>query len=189
MQIFKSTRNTRSIIKDSFKYIRSDVPTEVSESEKDWMLNNNVKVVIDLRTDAERERKHCPLMDDDRFLYYSLAVRGGDIVPKSTNNVSNSYISMVDEQFDSMIEFLLETNYNVLYFCNAGKDRTGVVSAVLLHKLGYSKEYIVNDYLESRTNLSEFLQSYAAQNPDVDINVITPNKQYIEDFLNWYVNK
>ena len=189
MYIFKSTKNTRSIIKDSLKYIRSDVPTKVSEAEKEWLLNNNVNVIVDLRTNAEQVKKHCPLIDDDRFTYYSLAVRGGDIVPKSTNNVSKSYINMVDEQFNEMIEFLLNTPSNVLYFCNAGKDRTGVVSAVLLHKLGYSKEYIVNDYLESKTNLSEFLQSYAAQNPDVDINVITPNKQYIEDFLNWYVNK
>ena len=189
MQIFKSTKNTRLIIKDSFKYIRSDVPTEVSDAEKDWLLSNNVNVVIDLRTDAERERKRCPLMDDARFTYCCFAVRGGDIVPKSTNNVSKSYVSMVDEKFDEMIEFLLTTPSNVLYFCNAGKDRTGVVSAVLLHKLGYSKEYIVNDYLESKTNLAEFLKAYASQNPGGDINVITPNKRYIEDFLDWYVNR
>ena len=34
MQIFQSTRNTRGIIEGSFRFIRSDVPTQVSEEEK-----------------------------------------------------------------------------------------------------------------------------------------------------------
>ncbi|MBE6851957.1 MAG: tyrosine-protein phosphatase [Ruminococcus sp.] len=33
-------------------------------------------------------------------------------------------------------------------FLQSGKDRTGVLSAVLLHKSGMPLEYIVNDYME-----------------------------------------
>jgi uncharacterized protein involved in high-affinity Fe2+ transport len=49
-----------------------------------------------------------------------------------------------------------------------------VVSAVLLHKFGMSPEYITADYLKSKDNLESALKSYAEKNPQVDINVITP---------------
>lgn len=38
MHIFQNTLNTRPIIENSFKYIRSDVPTKITENEKDWLL-------------------------------------------------------------------------------------------------------------------------------------------------------
>ena len=96
---------------------------------------------------------------------------------------------MVDAKFDAMIEFLLNEKSNVLYFCNAGKDRTGVVSAVLLYKLGMSPEYIVNDYLKTKFNLETLLNEFARQNPTIDIDIITPHKRYIEEFLKWYIDK
>lgn len=136
MHIFRSTKNTRPIVENSIKYIRSDVPTEISESEKEWLLSNNITTIIDLRTDNERAVKICPLIDDNRFSYHIFAVSDGDKVSLCTDDVSESYIDMADEKFDEMIEFLLKVKSNTLYFCNAGKDRTGVVSAVLLHKLG-----------------------------------------------------
>ncbi len=189
MHIFQSTRNTRPIIENSFRFIRSDVPTKITENEKNWLLSNNVTTIVDLRTDDERMRKPCPLIDDGRFSYYVCAVAGGDKVPSSTDDVSKSYIAMVDTQFDAMIEFLLNVKSNVLYFCNAGKDRTGVVSAVLLYKLGMPYEYIVNDYLKTKFNLEELLNEFARQNPTIDIDVITPHKRYIEEFLKWYVDR
>jgi protein tyrosine/serine phosphatase len=82
---------------------------------------------------------------------------------------------------------LLNARVGVLYFCTAGKDRTGVVSAVLLYKLGLPTEYVVRDYMRSRENLAPMLAAYAAQHPDVDINVITPNEGYIREFLAWYI--
>ena len=187
MHIFESTRNTRPIIENSLRYIRSDVPTKITEEEKDWLVTNNVTTIVDLRTDDERVRKYCPLMDDNRFSYYVCSVAGGNNVPSSTDDVSKSYIAMVDAQFDTMIEFLLNTKSNVFYFCNAGKDRTGVVSAVLLYKLGMSTEYIVNDYLKTKSNLDTLLIDLARQNPTIDVDVITPHRQYIEEFLKWYI--
>mgnify|MGYP002516858537 CR=1 FL=1 len=189
MNIFQSTRNTRPIIENSFRYIRSDVPTKITENEKNWLLSNNITTIVDLRTDDERARKQCPLIEDDRFSYHTFSVTGGDKVPPSTDGVSKSYIAMVDAQFEEMIEFLLNSKSNVLYFCNAGKDRTGVVSAVLLYKLGMSSEYIVNDYLKSKFNLETLLNEFARQNPAIDIEVITPHKRYIEEFLKWYVDR
>lgn len=188
MYIFESTKNTRSILEGDTKYIRSDVPTVVSEDERDWLLSNNITTIIDLRTDKERAKKRCPLIDDSRFSYHSFTITGGDIVPKCVDDVAKSYISMVDEKFNTIIDFLLTVDSSVLYFCNAGKDRTGVVSAILLHKLGKSNEYIINDYMKSKGNLEAVLKDYAKINPSIDINVITPQERYISELLQWYIN-
>lgn len=59
--IFMNTLNTRSILEDSLKYIQSDVPTKISEEEKNWLLQNNIITIVDLRTEEERIRKECPL--------------------------------------------------------------------------------------------------------------------------------
>ncbi len=87
---------------------------------------------------------------------------------------------------DMIVSTIMNADTNVLYFCNAGKDRTGVVSAIILSKLGYDKEYIINDYLLSGENLKEDLLSFAREHTEIDINVITPKREYIETFLEWY---
>lgn len=55
---FKSTLNTRSILENDIKYIRSDVPTNISEDEKDKLLWNNITTIIDLRTETERKKSN-----------------------------------------------------------------------------------------------------------------------------------
>ena len=186
MRLFQSTLNTRSVLANSLKYIRSDVPIDVSEDETAFLLSNNITTVVDLRTEAERLKKQCPLMTDNRFSYYCFPVSGGDCVPCCVEDVAKSYIGMVDTQFEDIITFLLNAESNVLYFCNAGKDRTGVVSAALLYELGASHEYIIEDYMRSKNRLEIMLRDYAQRNPTVDINVITPCEQYIVEFLKWY---
>ncbi len=41
-------------------------------------------------------------------------------------------------EIDKIINTIMNADSNVMYFCGAGKDRTGVVSAIILRKLGYS---------------------------------------------------
>ena len=188
VHIFEKTLNTRPIFANSLKFIRSDVPTEISETEKQWLLANNIVTIVDLRTDEERARKECPLIKDNRFSYHCYTLTGGDKVPPTVDDVPKSYIGMVDSQFDKLIEFLSTIESNILYFCNAGKDRTGVLSAVLLYKSGAELEYIVEDYLKTKNNLEKVLNDFAKNNSDIDINVITPCRRYIEEFLEWYMN-
>lgn len=185
-KIFKSTNNTRPIIEDSYRFIRSDVPTSVSESERRWLIENGITTIVDLRTNGEIIKKPCPLHTDDRFTYCVRTVTGGAEIPRSVDEVSESYIAMADQRLSETVDYMLNSRAGVLYFCNAGKDRTGVVSAVLLRKLGKDDEYIVTDYMKSKENLRKMLESFAEQNPSVDIRIITPDERYIRGFLNWY---
>lgn len=87
---------------------------------------------------------------------------------------------MLDDQMDKIIDTIMNAKSNVMYFCGAGKDRTGVVSAIILKKLGYSDPVIVDDYMETKDNLMGFLTSYVKEHPEVDINILIPNEKNIK---------
>ena len=133
--IFEYTKNTRTIIEGDLRYIRSDVPTYLSKKERQWMIDNGIITIIDLREEKEQYQKPCPLRNDSAFDYLSMPVKGGNSVPASPNEVVLSYINMVDDTMDNIVNTIINADTNVMYFCNAGKDRTGVVTAIILSKL------------------------------------------------------
>ncbi len=185
--LLNSTMNTRSLLQNSLKYIKSDVPHKITDTEIQWLIDNKITTFIDLREEVEQQHKKCPLIDNSNFTYLRIPVTGGNAIPATPDDVSKSYIRMADDNMDKIIETILSAETNVMYFCNAGKDRTGVVSAILLHKLGYEREYIINDYLKSAENLREMLEEFSLFHPDIK-EIITPNRRYMLEFLDWLEN-
>lgn len=77
----------------------------------------------------------------------------------------------------------MNADSNVMYFCTAGKDRTGVVSAIILRRLGFSDEVIIDDYMESGDNLMDMLTAYVRMHPEVDLEIIVPHRENMERLL------
>ena len=181
--LLKSTLNTRALPIGGMRYIRSDAPLCLTEEEIGWLLENQITALVDLRSAEELERKPCPLKDVAGFTYYHLPVAGGGDTPKSREHLHQVYRGMVDEQMDVILDTILNATSNVMYFCTAGKDRTGVVSALLLRKLGASEDVIVKDYMKSKENLMDMLTSYVKEHPEVDIDIIVPQEENITRLL------
>ena len=181
--LLQSTLNTRALPVGDLRYIRSDYPGKLTEDEVLWLLQNDVTTIVDLREEKEYMAKPCRLEYEKGFVYYHLPVTGGGDVPESPEAVAESYLAMIDDQMDKIIRTIMDARSNVFYFCGAGKDRTGVVSAVILKKLGCSDEIIIDDYMETKDNLMGFLTSYAAKHPEIDINIIVPNEDNIRRVL------
>ena len=184
-RLFEHTLNTRPILENSLRFVRSDVPARVSEAEKDALIERGITTIVDLRTAAKRAERPCPLADDARFTYLCMPVTVGNAVPATADDVSRLYIAMVDDALHRTIDTILTAKTNVLYFCAAGKDRTGVVSAILLHKSGMSREYIIADFMKTRANLKAYLEEYAREHPGIRLDVILPQERYMEEFLAW----
>ena len=60
-----------------------------------------------------------------------------------------SYPSRLAGSYRRVIDLILEGRGPILYHCTAGKDRTGVFSAILLSLLGVPRETVFADYLLS----------------------------------------
>lgn len=65
----------------------------------------------------------------------------------------------------------------IILDCAAGKDRTGVVSAILLHKSGMSREYIIADFMKTASNPEAYLAQLAGEHPGIRLDVITPHER------------
>ena len=181
--LLQSTLNTRALPTGDMRYIRSDYPGKLSDSETRWLIDNDITTIVDLREEKEYLDKPCRLETEKGFIYYHMPVTGGGDTPKSPEAVANTYLRMMDEQMKKIIHTIMDAESNVLYFCGAGKDRTGVVSAIILRKLGYSDQTIIDDYMETKNNLMGFLTAYVAEHPEVDINTIVSNEDNIKKVL------
>ena len=181
--LLQSTLNTRVLPTGDMRYVRSDYPGRLTDNEVRWLLKNRITTIIDLREEKEYGARPCRLEEEEGFTYYHLPVTGGGDTPKSPEAVAGTYIGMLDDQMDRIINIIMNAKSNVMYFCSAGKDRTGVVSAILLKKLGFSDQEIINDYMETKDNLMAFLTAYVKEHLEVDINTIIPKEENIKKVL------
>ena len=181
--LLQSTLNTRALPTGDHRYIRSDYPGQLIDLETQWLRGNNITTIVDLREEKEYLLKPCRLETESGFTYFHLPVTGGGAIPSSPEAVAESYLRMKDAQMEQIIRTIMNADTNCMYFCNAGKDRTGVVSAILLKKLGYDDQVIIDDYMESKHNLMGFLTAYVTEHPKVDLNIIMPNEETIKKVL------
>lgn len=181
--LLQSTLNTRALPVGNLRYIRSDYPGKLTEDEVQWLRQNNITTIVDLREEKEYMAKPCRLEGEEGFVYYHLPVTGGEDTPESPDAVAGTYLAMLDEKMEKIIHTIMDAKSNVLFFCGAGKDRTGVVSAIILKKLGCSDRIIIDDYMETKENLMGFLTSYVEEHPEVDLNTIIPNAENIKRVL------
>ena len=54
---------------------------------------------------------------------------------------------------------------------------------VPLKRLGFSDEVIIDDYMKSKDNLMDMLTAYVKAHPEVDIEIIIPHRENMEQLL------
>lgn len=181
--LLQSTRNTRALPTGTMRYIRSDFPENLTDEEVRWLLDHQITTLVDLRSDEEIVKKPCALKGQDGFRYFHLPVTGGGGTPQSLEHLHTVYRQMLDAKMENIIDTIMNAESNVLYFCTAGKDRTGVVSAMILKRLGFSDKVICDDYMESKGNLTDLLTEYVRVHPEVDLEIIIPHRENMERLL------
>lgn len=171
------------------KIIRSDVPYNLTKEEIDKVLNLNIDTVIDFRTEAEIQKKPCVFNGMENINYYNIPMYGGDKMPESAELIAPGYFKMIEdkESIYKIMKIILNSKKGVLYHCTAGKDRTGVISALILSLVGVSKEDIAEDYYISWNNIRPLIDEILEKNPDFII--FENKKEYILDFLDMLYNK
>ncbi len=118
-------------------------------------LRSSGELRADGRGPLEREPlrfHHLPLFDRDL---------GGRRAAEAVPSLAELYFAMAElarEPIARVIETLARASGPTVYHCAAGKDRTGVVSAVLLGLLGVRDEVIVADYAASREGLEGIIE-------------------------------
>ena len=198
--LLETTRNTRDLggyrigewdgrfgadrVTKEFRILRSDAALEPSEKDKEFLRSIGVTTVIDTRTAPEIEQRPHGLAGAEGFAYYNMPIVEGASIPESVAAVPGSYFKIAhSKSIGSIFRCMAEATGGVIENCSAGKDRTGVISALLLWLCGVRRSDIVYDYMRTKENNRERFGLIKIFNPDVDMNIVIPRESFMTDFL------
>lgn len=174
---------------------RGEVPNRLTVSEWEKMREMGVRTVIDLRSPMEQkaeayevpewiERIPYPLQQYELQINTEKKLSEEEFIELAKlsfgESLSAGYAKMIEDAPERMV-FLLRTIADrlpegaVFYHCTAGKDRTGVLTAMIYLLCGVSPMDIVADYQVSAAyqeqnplygKIPEELRSYMATPPE-----------------------
>jgi protein-tyrosine phosphatase len=129
---------------------RSAALTTLTDNDVHTLTDRGVRTVIDLRTDAEILRDGEDVYRAPQRLRLPMWV---EHLPTSWPSTYHHLLFDNPRSVHGFFATLTDPKaYPVLFHCHSGKDRTGILSALLLEALGTPRDVIVDDYLQSQRN-------------------------------------
>jgi protein-tyrosine phosphatase len=138
------------------RLFRSDTLDELTAADVEVLRRVGLASVIDLRTTAEAERVGRGLLGLEPVRYLHLPLlreESGEsraAPPVGPGELFQRYLWYLEVGRPSLVEALTvvadPTNHPLVFHCAAGKDRTGVLAALVLDILGVERNVIVQDY-------------------------------------------
>ena len=164
--------------------IRSDSLDHLTKDDAALLTGQyHLKTIIDLRTVTEINERpdkaipgveyiHIPLMEETTAGITKEQGTEPAAIAANLPDMPSLYRLMVTEQhsveaLSMILSIALDKNRQpVLYHCTAGKDRTDIVTMLILSYLGCTEEYIIEEYLQSNLTAipaSESIGRYVEQ--------------------------
>jgi protein-tyrosine phosphatase len=158
------------------RLFRADGLNKLTPTDRALLVELGLTTVIDLRTLDEAEQRGSFPVDEVPVRYVGLPLT--DVLPatedlpewREADYVAERYGSMVAEGGPVLTEAIrvlasIEALPAVMH-CSAGKDRTGVLSALVLAFLGVPDETIIEDYALSSAAMERLLERLKAEYPE-----------------------
>lgn len=138
----------------SHLFLRGDCVCPMSEGDADILFALGVRTLIDLRGEAERKAIPDTLSFRDEIRYLAIPIIGEGQPSYDNGEFSMDlvYIGILEHSKRMLFDVFMALydgaqRGRVLFHCTAGKDRTGLVAAMLLSLAGASAQDIVRDYM------------------------------------------
>lgn len=197
--LLRTTQNTRDLggyktksgkVTRYHSLIRSDVQNYPCEEDFKYLREYDITTMIDLRGQKDVEKKPSGFANCEGIAYYNFQIDEGSGVPEFVEAVPRSYMDIAcAKAMPEVFRCIANAPSGVMYNCTAGKDRTGVVSAILLCHAGVSDRDVIEDYVLTREYGRERLELIHKNFPEIDMNIVTPNEKYMEEFLKLFREK
>jgi protein-tyrosine phosphatase len=172
------------------RVFRSDNFGNATEADIDHVVHRlGIKHVIDLRRAEEwDESARFPDLDGVEFHHFEMLHIKWESIGRRVNGLSaeedvveflrHRYSGMLESGYLSVRDSLevIASGEPVVFHCMAGKDRTGLVAAVLLSILGVADEDIAADYEMTRFGAARWRQWRDAKfgKPEIEGGLDTP---------------
>lgn len=210
MPRFENIRNFRDLggrgpIRPGVLY-RSGNLSEAADAELSCLSGLGIKTVIDLRVDREAASGPDRLPSGAALLRVPLLLNGSTPGHTAVFRIKNGtagppkadmtegYFLMASQyapSFGRALASIAESEGAALFHCQHGKDRTGVLAALILSLAGADPAFVMEDYLKTNEELEPFfLQDFAAKSAGMDEHqkaimqsVFTAEPEYLEAFF------
>lgn len=153
------------------RLFRADSLENLTDADVRTVRALGVRASIDLRSSYEIDRAASKLADTEGLAYYNVPLlddvhsrpQDGMAFPSSMGEM---YIHLLDGAQGSILKvFDILDQYSdagVVFHCTAGKDRTGIIAALLLDLLGVDRVEIVRDYTLTQILMQPIFAAMAA---------------------------
>lgn len=154
--------------------IRAGNLDRLSPAGRQRLLAYGLKTVIDIRDEWEVERFPDVFVHSAEVKYVNLPLIGNNLAGDETWKVKTSsythlhelYVSYLDQcpaQVAAIVAAIAENEPAAVVHCHAGKDRTGLVTALVLGAVGVPAPVIAQDYAESGGQIASLVAQWRAQ--------------------------
>jgi protein tyrosine/serine phosphatase len=160
--------------------IRADSVRQLSDRGWSALVDYGIKTIVDLRTNDELaadppvelpvEVLHIPFFETDTEDWKEVearleaVTRSAPDVPTATRDVYMIFLSHFDQNVAAAIRAVANApEGGVVIHCAGGKDRTGLLTALLLHVAGVDVDEIAADYALSEERLRPRHEQWLAE--------------------------
>lgn len=159
----------------SGKLIRSGRMCKLPPETVDALFDLGVDTVIDLRTEQEISERRPTLLRDANYYYLPLVATATDeiiggksmarIMYRQSRRIKREFKTPADymramysilafnpqsvEKLKRVFDLLLAEENCIIWHCNSGTDRTGIVSMLVETALGVDRQLVIDDYAAS----------------------------------------
>ena len=176
-------------------YIRSDRLTDITDKDNENLKNYGITDIIDLRgkTDIQSSFVSDDNINRKYFKFYYIPISNekyeeylkNNLDKKSFNHgVGYTYLLLNKIRINEIFDILANSQGGVLYHCTSGKDRTGLISALILGLCNVDIPDIIANYEVSNTNLLD-----KAMTDDYPENIRKSYPVYMETFIKNLLNE
>lgn len=178
-------------------YRSADVSNATAKDIKQ-LLDMDITNIIDLRSAEEITT----VLTDDQIKVENIEIidngKQNQVDKFSPSELAEIMINLYQKEFVNTDGFKTELEYILgldgapfLFHCTAGKDRTGITAAILMHVLDFSYEDIKREYLEidevlvnaMQNKLLEFLKEEDSLHQDSIRAIASVNEDFLEAYL------
>lgn len=150
------------------RVLRAGVARAPSEADLNVLRKFGIKTVIDLRGDEEAESMPSYFKDNGEFKYHHISLlETNPAFAKTEITMPEMYemcLNEYKENFAKVLHVIALLNEPFMFHCFCGKDRTGLVAALLLEAAGVDRADILADYEVSYTYIKPFIEKEIREN-------------------------
>lgn len=174
------------------RVFRCGVPDGTSEADIALLHRLGVRTVFDLRGKNEREDYPSGLDKIPEIRHYAIPLLEVNPDTSKGKTLPELYVYSLTEnaeRYAEVLRLIADTTEPLMFHCFGGKDRTGLLAALLLGAAGVSNEDIVADYQISFTYLRDFyVRGIEAHSPviwETDLTKLESYPDYMRSTLDF----